>query len=67
MKGNTLLFSYFSMLIYVLIYQIAQHKGYIKINWNRLNSEMETARREIERRAKRNYGGVIQNVGTFII
>ncbi|KAJ8310104.1 hypothetical protein KUTeg_011969 [Tegillarca granosa] len=46
----------------ILILQIAQHKGYIKINWNRLNSEMETARREIERRARRNYGGVIQNI-----
>uniref|UniRef100_V5IJE9 Putative membrane protein n=1 Tax=Ixodes ricinus TaxID=34613 RepID=V5IJE9_IXORI len=35
----------------LLLFQIAQHQGYVKVNWTRLNKDMQQAKNELARRA----------------
>ncbi|XP_055958169.1 FUN14 domain-containing protein 1 [Patella vulgata] len=49
----------------VLLIQIAQHQGYIKINWNQVERSMGQARRKLEKTARRHYPGMFSNVQAF--
>ncbi|KAL5004971.1 hypothetical protein ScPMuIL_018427 [Solemya velum] len=49
-----------------LVLQVAQHKGYIRINWNRLNSETEQMRRRLEQTASREYPQLLSRIQHFV-
>lgn len=38
----------------LLLFQVAQHQGYIKVNWSRVNKDMQHAKNELARRANKN-------------
>ncbi|XP_052784029.1 FUN14 domain-containing protein 1A-like isoform X2 [Mya arenaria] len=50
----------------IVLVRIAQHQGYIQINWNRVNRHVEQARRKVEREAARKCPGIVDNVKTFV-
>lgn len=49
----------------LLLIQIAQHQGYIQINWSRVNREVNRARRRVEREADRQYPQLVDNLRRF--
>ncbi|XP_076435889.1 FUN14 domain-containing protein 1-like [Babylonia areolata] len=50
----------------VLLIQVAQHQGYIQINWDRVRSSMRRAEREVHRTANRHYPGLVRNFRDFV-
>ncbi|XP_021379323.1 FUN14 domain-containing protein 1-like isoform X2 [Mizuhopecten yessoensis] len=48
----------------IILVQIAQHQGYLQINWSRVEREANRARREIRREANRNLSK-LQHMQTF--
>lgn len=44
----------------ILILQIAQHQGYVKIDYSLLKKDVETARKVIESQAKDRYPGALE-------
>lgn len=48
----------------ILLVQIAQHHGYLQINWSKVEREANRARREIRREANRNLSK-LQHIQTF--
>ncbi|KAL4220755.1 FUN14 domain-containing protein 2 [Mactra antiquata] len=49
----------------LLLVQIAQHQGYIQINWNRVNKEVEMAKRKVQLEAKRQYPHIVNDLQRF--
>lgn len=49
----------------ILLIRIAQHQGYIQINWSRVNREMERAKRRMAAEANRQYPNLIDNLRRF--
>ncbi|XP_022289086.2 FUN14 domain-containing protein 1B-like isoform X1 [Crassostrea virginica] len=45
----------------ILVLQIAQHQGYVKIDWSLLKKDVETAKKVIEKQAKDRYTGAFEN------
>lgn len=50
----------------ILILQIAQHQGYVKIDYSLLKKDVETAKKVIEKQAKDHYPGVLETVRKLI-
>lgn len=51
----------------LLLIQIAQHQGYITINWSKLENSMKKARKEIERNSKQtNFSAMAEEVQEFM-
>lgn len=50
----------------VLLLQIAQHQGYIEINWTRVNSRLHRAKRRIEQEAERAIPALRRDMKIFI-
>lgn len=49
----------------ILILQIAQHQGYVKIDYSLLKKDVETAKKVIEKQAKDHYPGVLETLKRF--
>ncbi|XP_053403694.1 FUN14 domain-containing protein 1A-like isoform X2 [Mercenaria mercenaria] len=49
----------------ILLIRIAQHQGYIQINWSRVNREVGQARRRVEREAYKQYPQLVNNICRF--
>ncbi|XP_062575893.1 FUN14 domain-containing protein 1-like [Saccostrea cucullata] len=49
----------------VLVLQIAQHQGYVKIDWSLLEKDVDKAKRVIERQTRQQYQGLVENLKTF--
>lgn len=49
----------------ILVLQIAQHKGYVKIDYSLLQKDVETAKKVLEKQAKDNYPGVLETLKRF--
>lgn len=49
----------------ILILQIAQHQGYVKIDYSLLKKDVETARKVIESQAKDRYPGALETLKRF--
>ncbi|KAK3096083.1 hypothetical protein FSP39_022912 [Pinctada imbricata] len=56
----------FTMGTSILLLQIAQHQGYVRINWSRLERDVDRAKKTFEREARRRYPGVLENLKVFI-
>uniref|UniRef100_T1J703 FUN14 domain-containing protein 1 n=1 Tax=Strigamia maritima TaxID=126957 RepID=T1J703_STRMM len=50
----------------LLLLQIANHQGYIRINWNKVNDHVQQARKEIEKEAKHSGPRIAKQVQRFI-
>ncbi|KAL8625004.1 hypothetical protein ACOMHN_012013 [Nucella lapillus] len=50
----------------VLLIQVAQHQGYIQINWDRVRSTVRQAERGVQRSANRHYPTFVRNFREFI-
>ncbi|XP_033761244.1 FUN14 domain-containing protein 1-like isoform X2 [Pecten maximus] len=48
----------------IILVQIARHKGYLQINWSKVEREANEVRREIRREANRNLSK-LQHIQTF--
>uniref|UniRef100_A0A8W8IYL1 FUN14 domain-containing protein 1 n=1 Tax=Magallana gigas TaxID=29159 RepID=A0A8W8IYL1_MAGGI len=46
----------------ILVLQIAQHKGYVKIDYSLLQKDVETAKKVLEKQAKDHYPGVLETL-----
>ena len=42
--------------------QVAQHQGYIKVNWSKVNKHMEEAKKKVEQEARRQGPHALDNV-----
>ncbi|KAK2158481.1 hypothetical protein LSH36_169g04021 [Paralvinella palmiformis] len=51
----------------LLLLQVASHQGYITINWGKLEKNINAAKRQLERSAKRRLPAVIEEVRDFAI
>ncbi|XP_060584146.1 FUN14 domain-containing protein 1-like isoform X2 [Ruditapes philippinarum] len=49
----------------VLLIQIAQHQGYIQINWSKVNKEVTQAKRKVQREANRQFPQLVDNLRRF--
>ncbi|XP_052215032.1 FUN14 domain-containing protein 1-like isoform X2 [Dreissena polymorpha] len=49
-----------------LLIRLAQHQGYININWRRVNQHMDEARRTLEREAVRQYPQMMDKAKKFV-
>ncbi|XP_013379443.1 FUN14 domain-containing protein 1 [Lingula anatina] len=49
----------------LLLLQIADHFGYVQINWRQVRRGVNTARRRIEDQANRQFPGLAQNANQF--
>lgn len=50
----------------LLLIQLASHQGYIKVNWSKVNKQMEKAKKEIEKEAQKKLPRVLDEVQRFI-
>lgn len=50
----------------LLIFQIAQHQGYIKVNWSRLNKDLQQAQNELARRTDGKLPRLIEQAQKFV-
>jgi FUN14 domain-containing protein 1 len=50
-----------------LLLQFAQHYGYITINWNRLNGDVERARKEIQKKAEKDLPRYLDQLQKFAL
>ena len=49
----------------VFFFQVAQHQGYIKINWSKVNKEMEETKRKLQKETQRQYPRLLNEVQLF--
>lgn len=49
----------------LLLLQIAQHQGYVTVNWTKIEKSMQTAKDSIERDTKKAYPHVAASIKTF--
>ncbi|XP_013792240.1 FUN14 domain-containing protein 1-like [Limulus polyphemus] len=50
----------------LLLIQIAQHQGYIRINWNRLNKDVETATKHVEMQVDEGFPRLLKQGKKFV-
>ncbi|XP_067118823.1 FUN14 domain-containing protein 1-like [Centruroides vittatus] len=50
----------------LLLFQLAHHQGYIKVNWSLLNKDIENAKRILQRRKKRGFNRIYAEVEEFL-
>ncbi|KAL3848019.1 hypothetical protein ACJMK2_018904 [Sinanodonta woodiana] len=50
----------------LLLIKIAQHQGYIKIDWPKVQQEINQTRKRLERDAMRQYPNVMNNIREFV-
>lgn len=50
----------------LLLFQIAQHQGYVKVNWTRLNKDVQQAKNELARRANSKLPRIVEEGQQFI-
>ncbi|CAG2257852.1 FUNDC1 [Mytilus edulis] len=50
----------------LLLLQVAQHQGYIKINYKAIQSEIKKTKDVINKEANRHYPGVVENAKRFL-
>ena len=53
---------YFTFLIDSLLLQIAQHRGYIKVNWTKLEREVKKAKNELSKSSQSQLPKVVEEV-----
>ncbi|XP_049517053.1 FUN14 domain-containing protein 1-like [Dermacentor silvarum] len=49
----------------LLLFQIAQHQGYVKVNWSRLNKDLQQAQNELARRTDGKLPRLLEEVSHF--
>lgn len=47
--------------------QFAQHYGYITINWNRVNHDVEKARKELQKKAEKDLPKFVDQLQRFLV
>ncbi|XP_063430742.1 FUN14 domain-containing protein 1-like isoform X2 [Mytilus trossulus] len=50
----------------LVLIQVAQHQGYIKINYKAIQSEIKKTKEVINKEANRHYPGVVENAKRFL-
>ncbi|XP_041374847.1 FUN14 domain-containing protein 1-like [Gigantopelta aegis] len=50
----------------IFLLQIAQHQGYIKINWTLVEKSLNKAKSEMRSEAKKRYPGIFANMQKFM-
>ncbi|XP_064455576.1 FUN14 domain-containing protein 1-like [Ornithodoros turicata] len=50
----------------LLLFQVAQHQGYIKVNWSRLNKDVQQAKNELTRRTNKKLPKVVDEGRQFV-
>lgn len=50
----------------LLVFQIAQHQGYVKINWNKVNKDIEKAKGKLDKHSKKQIPWLIEETRSFI-
>lgn len=50
----------------LLLLQIAQHQGYVKINWSQLSKDMETASKHLEKHAQKGFSRYLEQGQKFV-
>ncbi|CAC5370563.1 unnamed protein product [Mytilus coruscus] len=50
----------------LILIQVAQHQGYIKINYRAIQSEIKRTKDVINKEANRHYPGVVENAKRFL-
>jgi FUN14 domain-containing protein 1 len=48
-------------------YQLAQHYGYITINWNRVNHDVEKARKELQKKTEKDLPKFVDQLHRFLV
>lgn len=56
------MFFYIIILILLLCSQIAQHQGYIKVNWKKVNGDIEKAKSKLDKHSKKQIHSFIDEV-----
>lgn len=51
----------------LLVLQVANHQGYITINWGKLEKNIKAAQRKLERRASRALPAIVDEVQDFVV
>jgi len=51
----------------VLAIHFAQHYGYITINWNRVNHDVEKARKELQKKAEKDLPKLVDQLQRFLV
>uniref|UniRef100_A0A131YVZ3 FUN14 domain-containing protein 1 n=1 Tax=Rhipicephalus appendiculatus TaxID=34631 RepID=A0A131YVZ3_RHIAP len=47
----------------LLLFQVAQHQGYVKVNWSRLNKDLQQAQNELARRTDGKLPRLLEEIG----
>ncbi|XP_075539038.1 FUN14 domain-containing protein 1-like [Dermacentor variabilis] len=50
----------------LLLFQIAQHQGYVKVNWSRLNKDLQQAQNELARRTDGKLPRLLEEAQKFV-
>ncbi|XP_067669141.1 FUN14 domain-containing protein 1-like [Haliotis asinina] len=50
----------------ILLVQLAQHQGYIRVNWNKVEQGVNRAKEELHKEANKRYPGILQNTKKFL-
>ncbi|KFM60953.1 FUN14 domain-containing protein 1, partial [Stegodyphus mimosarum] len=50
----------------LLMFQIAQHQGYIKVNWNKVNKDIEKAKGKLDKHSKKQIPWFVDEARSFI-
>lgn len=50
----------------LLMFQIAQHQGYIKVNWKKVNGDIEKAKSKLDKHSKKEIRSFIDETKSFI-
>ena len=53
--------------VFCMSSQVAQHQGYIQINWDRLRSSLRHAEQHVQRTANRSYQSFMANVSGLCV
>lgn len=50
----------------LLLFQVAQHQGYVKVNWSRLNKDLQQAQNELARRTDGKLPRLLEEAQKFV-
>ncbi|RWS30468.1 FUN14 family protein-like protein [Leptotrombidium deliense] len=51
----------------ILVFHYAHHNGYVKVNWNRVNNDVQKAKKEIGKRAEKELPELLDKTQAFIV
>ncbi|RWS05103.1 FUN14 domain-containing protein 1-like protein [Dinothrombium tinctorium] len=51
----------------ILLLHVAQHNGYVRIDWKQVNNDVEKAKKEIEKRAEKDLPKFLKRAQDFVV